>query len=240
MQKAVFQQYFRLNFTQCYANSFLKYNELSHLLQLTAAAHAEQHGYGAIDMMQQQQAWVLSRIRIEIAKLPKFLQEICIHTWIEEFQGNRLTRNFEIYCANKKIVTATSIWVVLDLKTRRPGQLYKPVAAELILHDKQATSLPCQRIDKTQEYEAEDKYKVKLSDLDMVNHVNNAKYSDWCLDSLPMDLVLQSPFQSIDMNYLKELHISQEVSIQHSTTDAQFAFSIKKDDQAVFLLQIER
>lgn len=238
MHHTIFQQRFKLNFTQCYANGLLKYNELSNLLQLTAAAHAEQHGYGAMDMIKQEQAWVLSRIRLEIAALPKFLEEITVHTWIADFQGNRLTRNFEVYDAEKCIVSASSLWVVLDLKTRRPGQLYKAVAEELILSERSATKAPVKRIDKAATYAKEAAYRVKLSDLDIVNHVNNVKYTDWCLDTLPAELVLQRSYKSLDMNYLRELHLEQEVNILHSIEPGQLNFAIQKAGQAVFLMEI--
>jgi acyl-ACP thioesterase len=41
-------------------------------LQLTAAAHSEVGGISFTDMQEFDQAWVLSRMRVEISKLPKW------------------------------------------------------------------------------------------------------------------------------------------------------------------------
>ena len=60
-----------INFTQCAPNGFLKYTDLCNVLQLTAAAHSEIGGVSFTDMQEFDQAWVLSRMRVEINKLLK-------------------------------------------------------------------------------------------------------------------------------------------------------------------------
>ena len=60
-----------INFTQCTPSGYLKYTDLCNLLQLTAAAHSEVGGISFTDMQEFNQAWVLSRMRVEIIELPK-------------------------------------------------------------------------------------------------------------------------------------------------------------------------
>jgi hypothetical protein len=61
-----------INFLQCYPNGYLKYTDLCNILQLTAALHAELGGISFSDMQLFHQAWVLSRMRVEINRLPKW------------------------------------------------------------------------------------------------------------------------------------------------------------------------
>ena len=61
-----------INFLQCYPNGVLKYTDLCNLFQLTAAIHSELGGISFSDMQVYHQAWVLSKMRVEIARLPKW------------------------------------------------------------------------------------------------------------------------------------------------------------------------
>src|SRR5690606_22393062 len=224
MRSSIFSNRYKLNFTQCYANGFLKYSELSNLLQLTASDHAEELGFGYKEMAKNAQSWVLSRVRIEIDKLPQFLEEITIKTWVQDFMGNRSIRNFEVYRGDKKIAGATSFWAVFNIKERKSENLGIHIAPEIILADKLATEKPFKRIEMEKEFDRVVDYIPKLSDLDIVGHVNNVKYTDWCLDSLPADMVLGKHFKSIDINYLKELKLAQSITIH----------SIDRPDQVNF------
>ena len=239
MSVEIYSATYQLNFTQCYSNGLLKYSELSNLLQLTAAEHAEIMGFGYKTMVHNNQAWVLSRVRIEIAELPKFLQEITIHTWIEDFMGNRSIRNFEVFVQGKKIVGATTFWAVFNTKERKSENLAMIVDPRLTLPNKKATQQPFRRIDQQENYEQQAPYTIRLSDLDIVQHANNVKYTDWCLDNLAVEQVLKKTFTALDINYIKELNLGQEVIIAHSYTSEKIHFKIGKNDKTVFLMEVE-
>ena len=82
--------------TQCLPSGGLKYTELCNLLQLSAAAHAEMGGISFTDMQSFNQAWVLSRIRVEIKELPKWKDKVTVRTWINTLENSRYVRALEI------------------------------------------------------------------------------------------------------------------------------------------------
>ena len=57
---------------------------------------------------------------------------------------------------------------------------------------------------------------VVLSDLDIVNHVNNVKYLEWCMDFLDEKLILNKKLESFEMNFLKELSLRDKVIIHEN------------------------
>ena len=67
---SILQKEWEINFTLCDPIGKLKYPDLCNLLQLTAAEHAEMGGISFTDMQTNNQAWVLSRMRVEIMKCP--------------------------------------------------------------------------------------------------------------------------------------------------------------------------
>jgi acyl-ACP thioesterase len=93
---SVYSKDWEINFIQCYPNGQLKYTELCNILQLTAGYHAELGGLSFSDMQLHQQAWVLSRMRVEVIELPKWQDVVTVKTWIVDMQGSRSVRALEL------------------------------------------------------------------------------------------------------------------------------------------------
>jgi len=79
---SIYSHDWEINFLQCTPNGLLKHTELCNLLQLTAGYHAELGGMSFTDMQEHDQAWVLSRMRVEITELPKWRDVVTVKTWI--------------------------------------------------------------------------------------------------------------------------------------------------------------
>ena len=240
MELAIYKKKFSLNFTQCYANGKLKYSELNNLLQITAAEHAEVLGLGYMDMAQHQQAWVLARLRIEIDAMPTILQDITVSTWIQEFMGNRTVRNFAVQLGEKHIIVGSSLWAVFNTELRKAENLAQPVDLSIIFPERKATQQPVHRIEPLKQYSSADSYTSKISDLDFINHVNNVKYTDWCIDMLSQDQVFKDNFRSMDMNYLRELKYDETVSILKEEGDSAYHFAVQRKKKNIFLMTIEK
>jgi len=69
---------------------------------------------------------------------------------------------------------------------------------------------------------------VFLSDLDLVNHVNNVKYLEWCLDFVDETLVLDQQIESFEMNFMKELSLKDIVKIENSVLENKSVFPSKR------------
>ena len=104
--------------------------------------------------------------------------------------------------------------------------------------EKRATLEGFSKINFNQEKEIVFEKKVFLSDLDIVNHVNNVKYLEWCLDLVDPKLILNQKIDSLEMNFLKELSLNDTVIIHESITDSETVFSITKEDKTSFALQL--
>ena len=68
---SILEQQQEITFLHCYPNGYLKYTDLCNLLQLTAGRHADLGGISFTDMQAFHQAWVMSRMRLEIKKLQR-------------------------------------------------------------------------------------------------------------------------------------------------------------------------
>jgi medium-chain acyl-[acyl-carrier-protein] hydrolase len=227
-----------INFTQCNSNGYLKYTDLCNILQLTAAAHSELGGISFSDMQEFDQAWVLSRMRVEITALPKWKDVVTVKTWINTLENSRSVRALEIYVNGKKIVGCETFWAVFNTKIRRPEALALPFEHFELFPEQKATQESFSKINLNHEKASLFEKTVVLSDLDIVNHVNNVKYLEWCLDFATVELILEQKIESFEMNFIKELSLKDQVIIHENLTSEEMIFSITKDDKTCFALQL--
>ncbi|MBP4142439.1 acyl-[acyl-carrier-protein] thioesterase [Flavobacterium sp. P4023] len=227
-----------INFTQCAPNGYLKYTDLCNLLQLTAAAHSETGGISFTDMQEFDQAWVLSRMRVEIKKLPKSGDKVTVTTWINSLENSRSVRALEMHLNGEKIIGSETFWAVFNTQKRRPEALALPFEHFDLYPEKKATNHGFSKINLNHEKEVLFEKKVFLSDLDIVNHVNNVKYLEWCMDLVDENLILSQKIESFEMNFLKELSLKDHVLIHESISQSETIFSITKEDKTSFALQL--
>jgi medium-chain acyl-[acyl-carrier-protein] hydrolase len=227
-----------INFLQCYPNGFLKYTDLCNILQLTAGVHAEMGGISFSDMQLHHQAWVLSRMRVEIKRLPKWRDVVTVKTWINSLENSRSIRCLELYIGDEKIIGCETFWAVFNTKTRRPESLaLQHEHFEKYPKDK-ATEVPFSKIDISMDKEAVAEKVILLSDLDIVNHANSVKYLEWCLDYVEPKLLLNQRLESFEMNYLKEVSLSDVVSIEKSNPESSTTFTVSSSGKTCFALQL--
>ncbi|MFN8325213.1 acyl-[acyl-carrier-protein] thioesterase [Flavobacterium sp.] len=226
-----------INFLQCYPNGYLKYTDLCNILQLTAAKHAELGGLSFTDMQVCHQAWVLSRMRIEINRLPKWKDVVTVKTWINSLENSRSIRCLEMYLGEEKIAGCETFWAVFNTDKRKPENLLLPHEHFQKFPDR-ATLETFSKIDFQHEMEIIGKHKVKLSDLDIVNHANSVKYIEWCLDYLDLKIIKNQQIESLEMNYLKELSLGDIAEIKYKIIDNSIIFTISKDERINFGLKI--
>lgn len=235
---SVLSKDWEINFTQCAPNGFLKYTDLCNLLQLTAAAHSETGGISFTDMQQFDQAWVLSRMRVEVYKLPKSGDKVTVKTWINSLENSRSVRALEMYLNGEKIIGCETFWAVFNTKKRRPEALALPFEHFELYPEKRATNDGFSKISLNNEKELVFTKAVFLSDLDIVNHVNNVKYLEWCIDFVDVNLILNQKIESFEMNFMKELSLRDQIIIHETVLDNSIIFSITKEDKNCFALQL--
>lgn len=235
---SIFSKDWEINFSQCLPNGFLKYTDLCNILQLTAAAHSEVGGISFTDMQEFNQAWVLSRMRVEITELPKWRDVVTVKTWINTLENSRSVRALEIYVNDKKMVGCETFWAVFNTEIRRPQALALPFEHFELYPERKATQKPFSKINFNNENEMVFEKTVSLSDLDIVNHVNNVKYLEWCLDHLDVALILNQKIESFEMNFLKELSLKDKVIIHENLDIDTMIFSIDKENKTCFALQL--
>ena len=187
-------------------------------MQEAAYSHAEHLGVGYTQLSRSDVSWVLSRMRIEVARLPKWGETIKLRTWPSGRDRLYYYRDFEITDEEgAPVLLASTAWFVIDLIQRERvvptwwrTQEY-PFSPKVF--DSKLARL------KGRVGEAGEALTVNHGDLDQNGHVSNIRYVEWMLNGLPLEFHQAREIKSLDVNYLAEARHGQSVSIHRSALD---------------------
>ena len=213
------------------------------LLQETAWRHAESLGFGYSDISKSRLLWVVTRFLLEMSKTPKWGESLEIETWARWPDGIYAYRDFVIYNeGQEEIGRASSSWLILDETTRRPQkiEMLGPVTDVSL---RESNGLEASKIELDQSFTPLHEYQVRWSDLDMNRHVNNTKYAQWIMDSLPAEWHAHHRVRRYLVNFLAEMHLGDTVKIAEKTDDQRdktrvFKGQRPKDSKTVFAVEL--
>lgn len=236
---SIYRKNWDIYFSQCYPNGFLKLPELSNIIQLTASGHADTGGVGFADLSHYNQSWVLNRMRVEIENFPKWNDIVNVKTWIEELKGFKSNRNFDIIVDGIKLIGISTLWAIINTVKRRPEAMQIDTSHVERYPDDHATEISNRKIDL--DFDCDESYEctVQFSDLDIVNHVNNTKYLEWCLNHIDPNLILENKIAAVDLNFNRELSLNDQFFIEKRTEEKRILFKIRKDSAICFACVLE-
>jgi acyl-ACP thioesterase len=177
--------------------------------------HATQLGHGYEETLAEKTAWVLTRQKVVMEAWPQWGESISIRTWVRPLQGPFATRDFEMIKEDKIIGSCSTSWILMDLETRSAvlGDLgiipFEPRTDFKLPYDAKKVIIK-------DELEHRSTFEVRNSDLDMNEHVNNTRYVQWILDSIPREWHRHFVLHEYEVNFLAETHAGDKVDIMMS------------------------
>jgi medium-chain acyl-[acyl-carrier-protein] hydrolase len=200
----------------------LKLYSLFDYLQDIASEHAIMLGFGRDDLMRNNRFWVLSRIYMSINHMPLWGEKIYLTTWPNGTDKLFALRNYEVKSADGTILASgVSSWLILDMTTKkvqRPDSELSGLNVPL-QPEKTALRLPEKLEAITDADNLSDLFAVKISDIDVNLHTNNVMYLKWVTDTYDLDFILKNEPVSVEINYLAESKVNEQVQINTSLKD---------------------
>ncbi|MBI9106953.1 MAG: hypothetical protein JEZ04_09435 [Spirochaetales bacterium] len=196
---------------------------LCNFLYEAAGNHCIEHNITVNDLQNIGLTWMLSRIHIEIKRLPVYAEAVSVKTWPTGARGLFSFRDFIVENeSGEQLVKATSAWLTINLEKRRVVRLPKeilsihpdPIEAERILIDDFK--------DKLKEPSGDEVYngfKASYSTLDLNRHVTAPVYVDWMFDALSVDFLEASRLKSLELNYKQEILPGGNAFVKHEIKD---------------------
>jgi len=189
-------------------------------LQEAATAHAAILGVAVESLIDSGVAWVLSRLHLAMNRWPAAEEHILVETWPEAASRLFTERRFEVVDSSKRrIGSASTLWLVLDLERRRPVRLPPQVAERL--HEHELADEPRRFGDLVAPAPAEIElgFTVRRSDLDLAGHVNNTSYIEWAIEAVPDEVWSTADLTALEIHFLSECHHGQRVVSRSQVID---------------------
>ena len=158
---------------------------LFQLMQEISDRHAAILGAGWFSLCERGYFWVITKIQLEIHRLPKWTEQVTLRTWVRKSNAATSPRDFEIMDSEGHLlVAANAVWAILDKEHGYPQRIslfdngFMP-QERCALESKPMTIKPITLPDTLLEQKD-----VRYSDLDINKHVNNARYIQWAFDAV--------------------------------------------------------
>lgn len=184
---------------------------LLHYLEEAAVSHSRAAGYSLEELKALGVGWVLNRWYLTVERYPVWDERLIVETWPSQFDRFYATREFVVRDGSGEIIArATSRWVYLNIARRRPLRIPEGFVHAYGLDPERAledafAALPVGNGEKVPCEAAEKHFEVRRSDLDGYQHVNNAQYVEWVLESMPEETYRSAKLQTLEIEYKKEL-----------------------------------
>lgn len=200
----------------------LKPYAFMNMAQEVANVHSSMLKFGYKELIALNEVWVLSRIKIQYLKAPKWGEKVNMETWHKGKSGLFWLRDF-LLCnqAGEEVAVATSSWVIMNINTRRiERNTIFDKSPDIIDFscNRNVIDLPCDKIASVSDLEFVRDHTVMYSDIDFNLHANNAKYIEWIMDSISLDYYKKYKFNELQINYISEAKFGDIIKISKHET----------------------
>lgn len=189
---------------------------------------SESLGVGIDYLTERRLAWVFYRYDINIKRYPKFGEKIKVVTKAKSFKKFYASREYEIYDENnEKIVDGEGIFLLINIDKRRavriPDDQYIAYGVDI----ETCPDIKITKLEKLTEEMHQNRFKVRYGDIDSNMHVNNVRYVEWAIESLPLEIVLNYELKELSVIFEKECRYGAEISA---------SYEIKENEDEVLIL----
>ena len=187
----------------------------NHLLN-AAGNHSQRRGWGIGALNETSHTWVLSRLSIEMTRMPRQFQHCTVRTWVESVMRLFTNRNFAILDRDgQPMGYARSVWAMIDLGTRLPCDL-------LSLYDGDILNYVVDQEDNVCPIEGHGRFRFRdarlvrtidtyYSDVDINGHINSIKYIEHILDLFGNEN-FEHGIRRFEIAYKAESHMGDRLS----------------------------
>lgn len=221
----------------------LTVQSLFNYMQEAAGNHAAELGVSVEQLFRDNLTWVLSRVHLRIDYYPVWKQRIIIETWPADKDTYYAIRDFRILDEKgRSIGLASSSWMMIDVKLRRPVPL--PAYIEQIKNHEngRALNVSFDKLPKLQRVDQEKTFKVRLSDLDINQHVNSVNFIEWAIEAVPPEINQKYQLSQVEISYRAEAKygdcLFSQCQIENNVNESQIIHRLLKESDQKELARV--
>jgi len=185
--------------------------------------------------------WMLIKWDVTVHALPCFGETILVETRVHAMKSFMADREFRMSTGDGTVLAeARSNWLLVDTIRRRPiripeDQLEKFPAIEAAKAFVAIKEVPAIDVPEGAVPQA---VRSSYSDIDTNGHVNNIRYIEWALDSLPEEFLRGKAPAAVRVQYRRELPPGSSAFVVSETEEGVSRHRIYSDDTDYCTLEI--
>lgn len=187
------------------ADNCLRLSAMLQLQQEIGERHMDENGLSFAVLRDKGLAFVVTRLKSHITRLPEMGEEVILSTWHREVKGVQFFRNYVFTDkAGNPLIDSVTAFALVDTNTHR---LLRPDAlGDLCFPDQpdKVNACPDPGKEVAPPLTEVAVLRPRWSELDPNGHVNNTRYADFLCDTIP---------SGMDRKRIKELYIRFEKEI---------------------------
>ena len=232
---------YKLNHTVSYSevDSFykLRLDYIFSHFQNIADLHSKEMGTDGEALLQKSNVfWVLTKMKLKVAELPKSSETITVETWPLKAKGVRFDRDFKLSNKDKIFVMGSSEWCTLDYtaqKLRRVDSVAYPHDMQF-REDRSGAGELIRAKESVCDTDLNHTYRSSFVDIDTNKHTNNVAYLRMILNCFTPDEFEALTIDEFQINFLSQTFYGDEIKIYKKKTDYGFYIEGHCNETTVF------
>ncbi len=206
---------------------------ICNFFQEVAGNNAKDLNFDITDMHEQNLTWVLHRMDINLSGTVNWRETLTVETWPAAGDKLRAYRNYRLLDnEGNEFGNCLSYWMVMNIETRRPTRIPQAVLDTRLTDRPHVTEVKNSRIKPFSEAGTDKTIIVRRSDLDMNNHVNNVRYLEWMLETIPLENA--QGISNFDIVFMQETFVDDQLTASSlNISDKHFQFKITNSKGSV-------
>ncbi len=177
---------------ECGPDGRIRPEALCDYMQEAASLNAADLGFSKTDFEPLNISWVMTRLRMVLSERPRWGESLEVLTFPRGLRRLLAWRDFVLTGSGGSVIArASSEWAAINLSTRKAVPIPPRVTEcsntvrEPVLGESPFSKFSYP-VDPAEEFAAQ--YRVRKADIDLNGHVNNVRYIEWMLESVPLEL----------------------------------------------------
>ena len=193
--------------------------------------HSESLGDTIEQLTKKNMAWVFYKYDINIYEYPKYRDIVTIETYPISFNKFYAHRGYNIINEEGKIIAkGMALFFLIDINRRRPMRIPNEEIDLYQGNDINGIHIDMEDIKALEESEINKSFNVRYSDIDSNWHVNNSKYMEWAIESVPQEIIKDYELKRIKVVFDKETTYGHKIDVSTQI--------IKEDDGKIRTLHL--
>lgn len=223
-----------LSAADCNAENEMPLSSLVRHIIESATEHANRLNVGYTRLAETGIAWVLSRLAIEIRRMPHVNERFSLETRVTAVDRHSSDRLFEIADGEGNVVAvARTVWVALDIKARKLADLSMLHELKAIAAPYSPACAPPRRLRMQKEPHSVRTVDVWYSDLDINRHLTTTRYIDFMVSCFDLAWHDANRITRLDVMFMRETLPGATVEIASTAvSDHEIQLDVKQQGEA--------